>query len=219
LNRDPRPPRLAINLEPPEVARDVFVNEAVHEGVRLEDIAFGVIAAEKVELKRFVLTSVDLSGSKLDRLNFEDGSIRRCNLANLSSQRCTFERVVIEGSRLTGAMLVEPRLRDVVVRDSPLDVSSFRFGRFYRVRFERCRLIEADFQGVTAKACTFIDCDLTGVQLSQGDFAGSAFRGCQMAGVNGLGALKGACMAWEDVMELATALAASLGIEVRDDIA
>jgi uncharacterized protein YjbI with pentapeptide repeats len=218
-NREPRPPQLALDLEPPKFTADVFVDEARHESVRLEGIRFADVEAEKVELKRFVLTDeVDLSEAKLDGLELEDGSIKGCNLANLRSRSCAFDRLVIEASRLTGAMFIEPRLRDVVFRDCPIDLSSFRFGRFERVRFEGCRLIETDFQGVTAKACTFIECDLTGAQLSQGNFAGSAFRGCRLADINGLEALKGAQMGWEDVMELATALAASLGIEVRDDL-
>lgn len=217
-NRDPRAPQLALDHERPEVMEDVFVDDALHEGLRLDGVQYTDIEAERVELKRFVLTEVDLSGAKLDGLDLENGSIKGCNLANLRSQSCTLHRVQIEATRLTGAMFVEPRLMDVVLRNSPIDLSSFRFGHLYRVRFEGCRLIEADFQGVIAKACTFIDCDLTGAQLSQGNFAGSAFRGCRLAGVSGLDALKGAHMAWEDVMELATALAASLGIEVRDDI-
>jgi uncharacterized protein YjbI with pentapeptide repeats len=217
-NREPRVPRVGVELECPEVARDAFVDQAAHEGVRLEGIEFVGIEAEKVEFKQFVLTGVDLSAAKLNRLDLQDGWIKRCNLTNLNSQGASLERVVIEASRLTGAVLIEPRLMDVVFREAPIELSSFRFGRFDRVRFEGCRLVEAEFQGVTAKACTFIDCDLTGAQFSQGNFAGSSFRGCQLSGVRGLEALKGARMAWEDVMELATAFAASLGIEIRDDI-
>jgi uncharacterized protein YjbI with pentapeptide repeats len=86
------------------------------------------------------------------------------------------------------------------------------------VRFEGCRLTEADFQAVTASACTFIDCDLTRTQLSQGKFAGSAFRGCRLEGLRGLEALKGAAVASGDLAELADAFAASLAIDVRDDI-
>jgi uncharacterized protein YjbI with pentapeptide repeats len=171
-----------------------------------------------VELKRFVLSEVDLSGAKLDGFDLQNGCIKGCDLSNVRSRGCAFHRVVIEASRLTGMMLVEPALMDVVLRDCPIDLASFRFGRLKRVRFEGCRLIEADFQGVVAEACTFIDCDLTGAQLSHGRFTGSAFRGCRLAGVSGVEALRGAQMAWEDVMELATVLAGSLGIEVRDDI-
>ena len=218
LNRDPHPPRLACALERPEVAAEVFVDGARSEGLLLEGVQFADIDVETVELGRFVISEVDLSGAKLDGLDLEDGSIKACDLASLRSDGCSFERVVIEASRLTGATLVKPRLIDVVFRDCPIDISSFRFGRFNRVRFERCRLIEADFQGVTARACTFIDCDLTGAQLSQGSFAGSAFCGCRLAGAKGLEALTGTQMAWEDVMEMASALAASLGIEIRDDI-
>jgi uncharacterized protein YjbI with pentapeptide repeats len=162
----------------------VFVKDALHHGVRLEGVRFAEIGAENVELKRFVLTEVDLSGAELDRFNLEDGSIHGCDPANVRSERCSLDRVVIQGSRLTGAMLVAPRLRDMVFRDCTLELSSFRFDRLRRVRFDGCRLIEADFQGVTANACAFINCDLTGAQLSQGNFTGSAFggvptRGCQ----------------------------------------
>jgi uncharacterized protein YjbI with pentapeptide repeats len=217
-NRKPHAPRLPLDLERPEVVDDVFVDDASHEGLLLEGLRYIGAKADKVELRKFVLTSVDLGEAKLDRLDLEDGSIKTCNLANLQSANCTLHRVHIGGCRLTGAGLVEPRLMDIVFRDSRLDLSSFRFGHLERVRFEDCRLVEADFQGAVAKACTFIDCDLTGAQLSRAKFAGSAFRGCRLTGVHGLEALKGAQMAWEDVIELASAMAASLGIEVRDDI-
>lgn len=165
-NRDPRRPQLALNLKRPEAVGEVFVDEGFYEGLRVEGIRYGDVEAERVELKQFVLTEVDLSGAKLDRF----------------------------------------------------DLSSFRFGRLKRVRFEGCRLIEADLQGVVANTCTFIECDLTGAQLSHANFEGCGFRGCRLASVGGLEALKGAQMAWEDVMELATAWVASVGIEVRDDI-
>jgi uncharacterized protein YjbI with pentapeptide repeats len=217
--RHPKAPQLARDLEPRGVTpSEVFADEAMHEGIVLENAQCGGPLATGVELRNFVLSDVDLSGAKLDRLELEDGSIKHSNLGNLRSQSCSFHRVEIEACRLTGATLVEPRLLDVVFRNSPIDLSSFRFGHLNRVRFEGCRLVEADFQAVSAKACTFVDCDLSGAQLSQGTFAGSAFRGCRLDGVHGLEALKGAQMAWGDVMELATALAASIGIEVRDDI-
>lgn len=218
LSRDPRAPKLARDLERPEVEADVFVDEALHEALLLEGVRLADVQAKKVELKRCVLADVDLSGAILDGLELVDGSITGSSLANLRSRSGALQRVVIESSRLTGVMLLEPRLIDVIFRDCPMDLSSFRFGRLDRVRFERCRLTEADFQGTTANACTFIDCDLTSAQFSQANFAGSAFRGCRFAGVNGVEALKETQMAWEDVLELATALAASLGIEVREDI-
>jgi uncharacterized protein YjbI with pentapeptide repeats len=216
--RRPRAPQLTRELQTPPVTRDVFVDEARHDGLLLQDTRHTDVEADSVELKEFVLTEVDLSGAKLDGLDLEDGSLKACNLANLRSRGCTLDRVEIETSRLTGAMLVEPRLMDVLFRDCPIDLSSFRFGRLSRVRFERCRLSEADFQGVTARACSFIDCDMTGVQLSQGTFTGSAFRGCSLSGARGLEALRGTQMAFEDVLDLAAAVASTLGIEIRDDI-
>jgi uncharacterized protein YjbI with pentapeptide repeats len=217
--REPRPPRLRFDLAAPVVTSEVFLDEARHEGLLLRGVPAVGVRADAVELKQFVLDDVNLSEAKLDRFDLEDGSIKSCNLANLRSRGCLVARVEVETSRLTGAVLIEPRLVDVVFRDCPVDLASFRFGRLNRVRFERCRLNEADFQGVTAEACSFIDCNMAGVELSQANFAGSAFRGCNLSGVRGLESLKGAQMAWEDVLELASAFAASLGIQIREDIA
>lgn len=133
-NRDPRAPQLALALGQPEVTANVFADEAVHECVRLDGIRFAEIEADRVELKRFVLTEVDLGGAMLDRLDLQDGSIKGCDLANLRSKGCTVHRVVIEASRLTGMTLVEPGLMDVVFRECPIDLASFRFGRLKRVR-------------------------------------------------------------------------------------
>jgi uncharacterized protein YjbI with pentapeptide repeats len=193
-------------------------DEAVHPGLLLAEAECTGAVAAQVELKGFRLEDVDLGRATLDQLQMEDGSVLRCDLANLKSERLVVRRVEFSGCRLTGATLAEPRLADAVFSDCRMDLASFRFGRFTRVRFEGCRLTEADFQGVTASACTFVDCDLTRAQLSQGRFAGSAFRGCRLEGLRGLEALKGAAVASSDLLELAYAFASMLAIDVRDDI-
>jgi uncharacterized protein YjbI with pentapeptide repeats len=218
-DRKPRPPRPPGVLGPPEsAATRVFEDEAVHAGLLLTEAECPGAVAAHVELKGFRLEDVVLGGASLDDLQMEDGSVVRCDLANLRSERLAVRRVEFSACRLTGATLPEPRLTDVVFSDCRMDMASFRFGRLTRVRFEGCRLTEADFQAVTAFACTFVDCDLTRAQLSQGKFAGSAFGGCRLDGLHGLEALKGAAVASGDLLELAAAFATTLAIDVRDDI-
>jgi hypothetical protein len=62
-NRAPRAPQLALERQRPEVAGDVFVEKTLHEGLHLEGVRFADIDAGKVELRRFVLAEVDLSGA------------------------------------------------------------------------------------------------------------------------------------------------------------
>jgi uncharacterized protein YjbI with pentapeptide repeats len=219
VDRKPRPPRPSRVLGPADSGPgQVFEDEAVHVGLLLSEAECAGAVAAQVELKGFRLEDVDLGRAALDQLQMEDGSVLRCDLANLKSERLVVRRVEFSACRLTGATLAEPRLEDVVFSDCRMDLASFRFGRLRRVRFEGCRLTEADFQGVTASACTFVDCDLTRAQLSQGKFAGSAFRGCRLEGLRGLEALRGTAVASGDLAELADAFAVSLAIDVRDDI-
>ena len=65
------------------------------------------------------------------------------------------------------------------------------------VVFERCDLREATFTGARLKR----------VEL----------RGCRLAGLRGVEALKGSRMPWNDVLENAPLFAAALGIELVDD--
>ena len=99
-----------------------------------------------------------------------------------------------------------------------MNLTGFRFGRLSRVRFETCRLVESDFQAATVTACTFIDCDLSGSELSHARFAGSALRGCRLDGVSGIEALRGASVARSDLFELADVFAATLGVQLSDEI-
>ena len=80
-NREPRAPRLDVDLESPHGRLDVFVEEAMHEEVRLQGGQFPGIEAKGVELKRFRLTEVDLGCAQLDRLDLTDGVLDRCTLA------------------------------------------------------------------------------------------------------------------------------------------
>jgi hypothetical protein len=67
------------------------------------------------------------------------------------------------------------------------------------VLFERCALREATF---------------TGMRLRRLEL-----RRCQLDGVRGVEALRGARMPWNDVLENAPLFAAAIGVEVIDELA
>ncbi len=222
VDRTPRSPRLSAGVELEELhgteVMNVIIDESALQDVALKDSDVNGLVARGVELKRFVIAAVDLSGATLDGLGLRDGTLNGCDLANVSSKRCSLERVQIENARLTGASFAAPRIVDVSFIGCAMNLTGFRFGRLSRVRFEACRLVESDFQAATVAACTFIDCDLSGSEFSQARFAGSAFRGCRLDGVSGIEALRGALVARGDVFELAAVFAAAIGVQLSDEI-
>jgi uncharacterized protein YjbI with pentapeptide repeats len=213
----PRPPEPGGALQPATPDERSLRDDDLRTDLLLEDADLSATVASGVELKRFELRRTTLAGSRLDQLDLEHGFVVACDLATVTTRSATLDRVQFDDSRLVGAVFADCRLHDVLFRDCRLQLTSFRFGRLTRVRFERCELREADFQGATV-AASFAECDLTGAQLSQADLNGSTFRGCRLGDLHGWDALRGAQVAWEDLLELATGFAAAMGIEVRDDL-
>ena len=84
----------------------------------------------------------------------------------------------------------------VTFEDCLLAQTDFLEARLRSVRFHSCELARADFRGAQLEHCEFRRCDLTELQ--------------------GVESLRGAAMEWVDILGLAGALAATLGIEVLD---
>ena len=93
---------------------------------------------------------------------------------------------------------------------------SFRFTKFERVQFERCRLDEADFHGATFDSAVFLNCDLTGALWAEATFVRSDMRGCDLSRAGNPERLRGIRMPWPDVLNAAGVLAQAAGIEVID---
>ena len=62
----------------------------------------------------------------------------------------------------------------------------------------------------------FERCELGGAVLSNVSLERVSFRGCDLLGVRGADALRGAQLTWDDVLANAPTLAAALGIELLD---
>jgi len=217
IDRTPRPARVVPPLHPLADPAGLFVDDSRREGISLEASNMAGGRATAVELERFSMRDVNLSESAIEDLSLHNGTLVGCDLANVRFPNCALTRVAMKDCRLTGAGLAECRLQDVVFDGCTIDLAFFSFGKFNRVRFERCGLKGCDFQGVEARRSAFVGSDLSDVQLSQGSFDGCLVRDCRFDGVRGLAALKGVEMGWPDLVELAPALAGSIGIVVEGD--
>ena len=83
--------------------------------------------------------------------------------------------------------------------------------------FDGCIMQQADFMGVRGEDLRFHGCDLTGASFSHAELAGAGFRRCVMDEVEGVEGLRGAEMDVDQVVALAPAMAAALGIRLLPD--
>ncbi|WP_444875960.1 pentapeptide repeat-containing protein [Streptomyces canus] len=95
-------------------------------------------------------------------------------------------------------------------------MSSWRFTRFQRVAFEKCKLVDTDWTSAQMKDVTFTDCDLSDAQFSQCSMERVHFSGCTLDRLKGLPSLSGASMDPTDALSLTYQLAAAMGISVRE---
>lgn len=162
------------------------------------------------------VAGADLGGAKLPSLRVVDALLEHCNLANLDAPGASLVRCELRGCRLTGSSWRESRFTDVLLKDCRIDLAAFTSARLERVTFDGCRLEQSDLQDVDAASARFLHCDLSECDLTDARFRRSELRGCELRGLHGVERLRGIGVAWGDLLELAPALAAALGIRLLD---
>lgn len=166
------------------------------------------------------LAELDLDAfddAALEADGLRDAILRQANLANMRARRTLLERVELHGCRMTGLQLAESKLRDLTVVDCRVDLAALRFCTLERVVFRGCHLAELDLIEAQLSSVVFENCDLTGADLSHARFGRCEMRGCKLEGVVGIERMRGVAMPWPDVVGLAGALAAAIGIRVLGD--
>lgn len=137
--------------------------------------------------------------------------------ADWSNRRCprlSARRVVVRGARLTGSELAESMLVDVRFVECQLELVGLRTARLERVSFTDCRMNECDLAGARLTDVLFERCELRQATLSSAQLRRVELRGCDLAGLQGLDALRGVRMPLADVLANAPLLAVALGIEI-----
>jgi uncharacterized protein YjbI with pentapeptide repeats len=213
----PEAPRVPDDLEPGTF--DVATVDSGDEWrrVQLTDVAAPELAVPSLRFEESRLERVDLSAGRLAHLSLSDVELESCNLANADVRGGSAWRARIARSRLTGVSWTEGLVRDVVLSDCRIDLSSFAATRLEQVVFERCLLMQADFQEANLRAVRFVDCDLTEADLMGARFDRCELRGCTIDGIRGADRLRGVAMPWEDIVASVGTFAAAVGVTVIDD--
>jgi uncharacterized protein YjbI with pentapeptide repeats len=191
-------------------------DEPSWSGVALDDAQFGGLERTGLSIVGSRLERVDLAAARLPSLRMVDAVLHGCNLANVQARGASLVRCELRGCRLTGSSWTEGRLTDVLVKDCRVDLAAFTSTTLERVTFESCRMTQSDLQDVGCESVRFLSCDLGECDLTDARFRRSELRGCELGGLHGVERLHGVGIEFGDLLELAPALAAALGIRLLD---
>jgi len=143
-----------------------------------------------------------------------DAVVHGVDWSNERRRGVVLKRVELRACRLTGVELAEAVLTDVTFADCRLDLAGLRVAQVERVVFRDCRLEECDLYEAILKDVLFERCTLREAALDGLRVQRVELRGCDLAGVRGVEALRGARIAWDDVVQNAPVFALGLGLEL-----
>jgi len=145
-----------------------------------------------------------------------DAVVEDADWSNLRSPGLSLRRVELSRCRLTGVELGGASLADVVFAGCRIDLAGLRMAELERVVFRDCRMGECDLYEAALKDVLFERCELREATFTAAKVERVELRGCDLAGLRGVEALRGARMPWADLIENAPLFAAGLGIEILD---
>ncbi|WP_372343753.1 pentapeptide repeat-containing protein [Streptomyces sp. KL116D] len=180
--------------------------------------------------------AVDFTGQEGIGARFMDCAVEGCGFDETALRRARVLDSTLTGVRGVGTDLAEATLRDVevvdarlggvqlhgaglervVIRGGKIDYLNLRKARLKDVVFEGCVLVEPDFGGARLERVEFPGCvlkgaDLSGVTLTDVDLREAA----QLEIARGIDRLGGAVISPGQLLDLAPALAAHLGVRVE----
>jgi uncharacterized protein YjbI with pentapeptide repeats len=150
--------------------------------------------------------------SVLDDLT--DAVVEDADWSNTRLRGVTLKRVELRRCRLTGVELAESVLHDVMFVDCRLDLAGLRLAKLERVVFRDCRLAECELYEASLKDVLFERCELREAVFDGVRVERVELRGCDLAGASGVESLRGARLAWDDVVQNAPLFARALGLEL-----
>ncbi|RLL67472.1 pentapeptide repeat-containing protein [Streptomyces sp. Z26] len=211
-----RRPELALPELRPHDA-DALRPDGDHDGASFTDLDLDCADGGGSTFLECALRGCSLNGTRLTRARLLDSELTGVRGVGTELAGAEIRDVELTDARLGGTQLHGARLTRVVVRGGKIDFLNLRQSTLTDVAFEGCVLVEPDLAGARLERVSFTDCALRGVDLS-----GATLRDVDLRGVAeldiaaGFDRLAGAVVSTVQLMDLAPAFAAQLGVRVED---
>ncbi|MBB2986059.1 pentapeptide repeat-containing protein [Terracoccus luteus] len=187
-----------------------------HDGIHFEGTDFSGVHAEGGAFLECVLTDAALDDAHLEGSRWSESRWERVHGAGLALQEGALADTTFDGCRLAAVSAWGASWRDVTVVGGKVDFLNLRGAALRDVAFVDCVVTELDLQETTVDGLTFEGCTLVAPEFGRGRYARLDLSGAQLREPRGLAGLRGATLSRGQVIELADALAAELGIVVAD---
>ena len=187
-----------------------------HDAVRFEGADFTGAHAEGHSFLECSLLGGLLDEAHLEGSRWSECEWQRVAGVGLSLVEASLVETTLEGCRLAAVSAWGSTWRDVTVRGGKVDFLNLRGARLKDVAFVDCVVVELDLQEATVDGLSFDGCTLVSPTFGRGRYAALDLSGATLRSPVGLAALRGATMSRTQVIDLAEALAAELGISVVD---
>jgi uncharacterized protein YjbI with pentapeptide repeats len=191
--------------------------ERDYDAVAFADADFAGQDAVGIRFSGCTLSGCGLDGTDLTRSSLRDVVAERLRAVGVELVGTGWLDVVVRDSLLAAPQLYEANLERVTFSGCKLDGPNFRDATLLDVRFEDCTLREPDFGRARLGRVSFPGSRLVAADFTQASLERVDLRGCELGVERGFGDLGGAVIDRAQLAALAPALAAHLGLEVRDD--
>lgn len=155
-------------------------------------------------------------GLRARRARFVDTELRGLQAATLDLAESTWRDCILADCRLGAVTASRAQLSRVRVRGGKVDFVNLRGARLLDVVFESCVLGELDAGDAELVNVSFVDARLDVLRLSGSTADRLDLRGARLSALHGLDNLRGTVVTTSQLLDLAPALAAHLGITVAD---
>lgn len=145
-----------------------------------------------------------------------DCSVDTLAATTLTAARGTWGDVTLTGCRIGVLDAPTSTWTDVTVRSGKIDFLNLRAATLTRVRFEDCWLGEVRFGGAGLEHVVAVDCRIDSLELRGATAAEVDLREARLGRHDGVEHLRGVRISAGQLVELAPALAAHVGLLVGD---
>lgn len=209
-------PDLSADLVPAENLPDLLLQDETLSGLLIHGSDASALRAKSVLMNDSKLLKCSLSRTKIEKLQLQDCLIDNCDLTAGVFANSSWHAVEVSNARCSGLQLQTSLMKNVLFKNSKLDLANLRFARLENVIFESCIIRELDLYNAQLKNVSFIDCVIEDVEFSAAKLRSVDLSGSTIVSVRGLRGLKGAMISPEQLIQLAPVMAQEIGLIIKD---
>lgn len=214
---EPRPPRIpAFNASGNRPPGDLT---GLDLDGRSDGLLFDSDDADGQDLEDTVFTDctfrrVSLMGAELDRASFGNCEFIDLGAASLRAPDSGWWNTSLARTRIGSAELYGASLRSVLFDSGKLDLVNLRGAKLKDVLFRSMIIDELDLGSAQVERVAFEDCRIGMLSLHGAQLKDVDLRGVALAGLSGVGGLRGATVGELQLQDLAPLLASEAGLRV-----